>query len=86
MLKLNAKPLGIKSYGGCMGNKPKEKLSNRLTELFITSVNNYELPFWKYIVRATNNNGTLAPTLHVARKMSEHVMDMIAEYEPEDIE
>jgi hypothetical protein len=69
-----------------MGNKPKEKLSDRLTELFLSCVENYTLKDWEHLMEITGLGITMDPSLNLAMVMSEYVMDIIREYKPEDIE
>lgn len=63
-----------------------EKLSDRLTELFLTEVERYSWVRFDWLAVRAGVYDTPDPSLNLAKKMSEHVMDMIAEYEPEDIE
>lgn len=64
-----------------MKRKPLEKLSGRLTKLFLNCVKNYDI----FFIDRLNQSEDCKP-IELAEKMSEHVMEMIAEYEPEDIE
>ena len=64
-----------------MKRKPLEKLSTRLHRLFLTTVQKYDLfyfPSGAQDIKSWTTN-------HLANKMVKHVMDMIAEYEPEDV-
>ena len=82
---LNIKYLGIKRFGDCMANKPKEKLSDRLTKLFLSRVSKYDYLYFTSLTSIYGSCIDYAP-IELAKAMSKIVMDMIAEYEPEDIE
>jgi len=66
--------------------KPKEKLSDRLTELFLNEVERYSWIRFDWLAMRSGVYDTADPSLNLAKKMSKHVMNMIREYEPEDIE
>lgn len=64
-----------------MKRKPQEKLSGRLTKLFLTCVKNYNIFYFGTLTRSDDYK-----PIELAKEMSKYCMDMIAEYEPEDIE
>jgi hypothetical protein len=67
-----------------MKRKPLEKLSDRLTKLFLSHVKEFDIFYFDKLNRP-ENDFEYKP-IELAKKMSHHVMKMIAEYEPEDIE
>lgn len=65
-----------------MKRKPKEKLSDRLQKLFMHSARGYGWVTRDVIFSRINAKNCD----EFGKKMSEYIINMIAEYEPEDIE
>lgn len=68
-----------------MKRKPLEKLSDRLVKHFLSRVKEYDTRSFVEPEFGFNGWERVSP-LWFAEYMSERVMDMIREYEPEDIE
>lgn len=68
-----------------MTRKPKEKLSDRLIKLFLSRVKKYDYRYFDGLINTTDACIDYRP-IDLAKQLSKSCMDLIAEYEPEDIE
>lgn len=70
-----------------MKQKLQQKLSERLLTFFLTHVKEYDTRcFPEELTRLHDDRWERVPPIWFAREMVEDCMEMIAEYEPEDIE
>jgi len=70
---------------GMTKRKPLEKLSERLVKLFLSRVDKYDYAYFCMLTSTTEACTDYRP-IDLAKNLTEQVMKLIAEYEPEDIE
>lgn len=68
-----------------MKRKPLEKLSDRLTKLFLMRVKKYDSRYFYGLISTTKACIDYAP-IDLAKQLTNECMKMIAEYDSEDIE